>query len=121
MIRILVVSDVRFHRESVQRSLAAQEDFQVVDSAADEHVTLTVIAPSVRVVALGLSDTGRSVLPWAEAGVAGYVGQDCSLTEMVAVVRTIAEGGCPCTPDVSAALSTALPSCPTALCGLPLG
>jgi two-component system, NarL family, nitrate/nitrite response regulator NarL len=131
MIRILVVSDVRFHREGLQRMLAAEADLTVVGVAADEHQALGAIraggtelvlldlvlrdgrslvraihdiAPAVHVVALGLSDTGSSVLPWAEAGVAGYVGQNCSFAELVAVVRSIAQGGSPCAPDVSAAL-----------------
>lgn len=131
MIRLLVVSDVRFHREGLQRMLAAEADFTVVGAAADEHQALQAIrdggtdlvlldlvlrdgrplvgaihsiAPAVHVVALGLSDTGSSVLPWAEAGVAGYVGQNCSFAELATVVRSIAQGGSPCAPDVSAAL-----------------
>jgi len=131
MVGILVVTDVRFYREGLQQALDAEPDFEVVGTAATTATALDVvragnthialldlgvgdglpliraihqIAPAVRVVALGLAETGGAVLPWAEAGVLGYVSRDSSLARLIAVVRSITEGESPCAPQVSAAM-----------------
>lgn len=131
MVAILVVSDVRFYREGLQTALAAEPGFDVVGTAADAVQALDAvraggvdvvlldlgvrdgrpliraihqIAAEVRVVALGLAETGGAVLPWAEAGIAGYVGRDRTLAELISVVGSIAGGESPCPPRVSAAL-----------------
>lgn len=134
MVAILVISDVRFYREGLQTALAAEPGFDVVGTASDAAQALDLvrvggagwvdvvlldlgvrdgrpliraihqIAAEVRVVALGLAETGGAVLPWAEAGIAGYVGRDRTLAELISVVRSIAGGESPCPPRVSAAL-----------------
>jgi DNA-binding NarL/FixJ family response regulator len=49
-------------------------------------------APEVLVVVLGLKDGGQRDLAWVEAGVAGYVGPQASLDELVQAVEGITRG-----------------------------
>lgn len=131
MVGILVVSDVRFYCEGLNSALSAEPGFEVVGTAADPAAALAVVragpvevalvdldlttglplvraihqvAPAVRIVAIGLPETGPAVVPWAEAGVAGYVSKGSSLRQLIAVVDAISRGDSPCAPQVSAAL-----------------
>jgi two-component system, NarL family, nitrate/nitrite response regulator NarL len=131
MLRVLLVSDLRFYREGLQRALSQEPDLEVAGSAASADTALGLVmatgadlvlldlgvpggialvrairrgAPGVRVVALGIAETGSAIMPWAEAGIAGYVPRESSLTQLVSTVRSIVDGQSPCAPHVAAAL-----------------
>lgn len=71
--------------------------------ALDLHAEL----PGVRVVVMAIAEE-ISVLPWAEAGVSGYVTRGTDLRGLVKIVRSVARGEFPCSPKVAAALSRRL-------------
>lgn len=131
MLRLLLASDLRFYREGLQRALSQEAGIEVVGTASSVEQTLDLLAatgadlvlldlgvpggmelvrtihrsaPGVSVVALGLAETGSAIVPWAEAGIAGYVARDASLAGLVATIRSIVDGQPPCAPQVAAAL-----------------
>jgi DNA-binding NarL/FixJ family response regulator len=125
MVRVLVVSHLRFYREGVSDGLSATGRFDSVAASPDAAAAssppdvvvydvtdadglagvrgLAAHWPGVRVVALGV-EQGLEVVPWAEAGAQGFVGRDASMDALGRVVDAAAEGELLCTPGVAAAL-----------------
>jgi len=124
-IRVLLTADVRLHREGLAEILAYQEGLKVVEAAAsvDEaaaaacelHPDVAILdlghaegleatrvlasaAPDVRIIAMCVAETEAEVVSWAEAGAGGYVTPDASAQDLVAAVRAVAHGECPCSP-----------------------
>jgi DNA-binding NarL/FixJ family response regulator len=56
------------------------------------------------VIALGLAEAEQEVITWAEAGVAGYLGREASLAELVAAIERAARGEATCSARTSAIL-----------------
>ena len=131
MLQVLLVSDLRFYREGLQRALSQEPGLEVAGAASSADRALALVAatatdlvlldlgvpggmalvrairrgaPGVRVVALGVAETGTAIMPWAEAGVAGYVPRESSLAELVSTIQNIVDGQPPCAPQVAAAL-----------------
>ena len=125
MTSVLVVGDVRVHREGLALLLAndarlvvvgcvdvdaaassRQADVEVVLVTAHAHVDLGRIARASRaaVVALGVPEAEEDVVALAEAGVFGFVERDATLDEVVADVESAARGDPSCPPRVAAAL-----------------
>jgi DNA-binding NarL/FixJ family response regulator len=133
MIRVLLVDDHRLVRAGLTSLLAAAEDIDVVGEAADGADALEVAAsveadvvlmdlsmpvmdgvnatrkllaahPDLRIVILtSFSDQGR-VRDAMAAGAIGYVLKDCLPDEMLAAVRSAAQGHSPLDPRVASAL-----------------
>jgi DNA-binding NarL/FixJ family response regulator len=124
-VRLLVALEVAFYREGISRALGSSDLVEVVgvastawevagavDRGAPEVVLLDVglepgirVAkelcgrrPAPRVLPLTTDESDESVLAWAQAGVAGYVTADTSLTELVESVRRVALGEGVCSP-----------------------
>ena len=133
MIRVYLVASVRFYREGLEQVLAekASWDIEVVGSSPHWTDALTQLSdlrpdcvlldlqnsdgslavrqigrrvPGVRVVALGLQETEDSVLSLAEAGIAGYASLDCSLDDLLNVVRSVYRDELQCPPRIAASL-----------------
>lgn len=148
MIRVLIISDIRLYRDGLVHVLERDERIGVVGarSAHDADATLaasppdvalldmahptamsvmrdiTSRFPSVKVVALGVSQQDGDVIACAEAGVAGYVFRDASLEELRATIESAARGELRCSPAMAATLlrrvanlASAQPSAPTNL------
>ena len=123
-LRALIVSNVRFLRESLAEILARAPGLQVCGECATLAHALAAVAacrpeivlldvafpdgitaatrlstgyPGIRLVALAVTETEENVLAWAEAGIAGYVPNTASLDDLVRLIRQISRGeqACP--------------------------
>jgi two-component system, NarL family, nitrate/nitrite response regulator NarL len=120
-IRISIISNVRFLRESLAEVLPRegtlsisglfpnlqealflivdnQPDIVLLDEALPGGLTavgqIRGVAPQTRVVVIAVAETAEEVIAWAEAGAAGYV----------PLLVDIRRGGQPCPPSVVAGL-----------------
>ena len=73
-----------------------------IDDALD--AVRAVAGSETRLIALGVREVERDVVEAAEAGVAGYVGRNASLRELVEAVECTARGESPCPPTIAALL-----------------
>lgn len=133
MIRVLLVDDHRLVRAGLTSLLGAATDVEVVGQAADGAQAIEVAAkievdvvlmdlsmpvmdgivatrkllvdhPQLRVVILtSFSDQGR-VRDALAAGAIGYILKDCMPDELLAAVRSAAQGHAPLDPRVAGAL-----------------
>jgi DNA-binding NarL/FixJ family response regulator len=128
---VLIVSEVRFLRESLAETLPRFPGIRVCGQSAtlaDGLDTAEVLRPTIvlldvafpgsrdavakispaafgaHLVALAISETAENVLAWAEAGVDGYVPNTASLDELVSLLRQIHRGEQTCSPRVAGSL-----------------
>jgi DNA-binding NarL/FixJ family response regulator len=131
MIRVLIVSDIRLYREGLGEVLArdgrldvagmtstATEAISRLDELAPDAVLLDRDVPAAfdlirmianlksntKVVALGLTETRREVLAFAEAGVAAYVCREASVEDLVNSVHAAVHDELCCSRRIAAAL-----------------
>jgi two-component system, NarL family, nitrate/nitrite response regulator NarL len=129
--RLLVITDVRFYRESLAAVLGDLPEVARVATAgdgrggitdahrlgvdlvlldmtlADAAVTLrslTQAVPAVPVVALGVAETEADVLACVELGVCGYVPREASLEQLQRVIQHALRGEVICSPEVAGGL-----------------
>jgi two-component system nitrate/nitrite response regulator NarL len=115
----LVVSEVRFLRESLAKILthaagfhvcretgtlaqalaitqAQQPEIVLLDVAFPGGVEtakcLSAVLPEVSVVAFAIAETEENVLAWAEAGITGFVPNTASVDDFVSLIRQIRRG-----------------------------
>ncbi len=127
----LIVSEVRFLRESLTeilqrapglqvrghgatpaQALAAaatlQPDIVLLDVAfpggMQTAVQLCVAAPESSVIALAVAETEENVLAWAEAGIAGYVPNTASVDELASLIGEISRGEQTCSSRIAGSL-----------------
>lgn len=132
-IRILLVNEIRLMGSVIAAALEDEPDIQVVARVTSPEEALKVIqetevdvalvstrlpdggalrltsaisdlAPSTKVLALGLSEEKKRVLRYVEAGAAGYILKDDSLDEMIDTVRAVQEGRVFVSPEIAAAM-----------------
>ncbi|HLO15383.1 MAG TPA: response regulator transcription factor [Anaerolineales bacterium] len=65
---------------------------------------ITKLAPSTKVLALGLTEEKKRVLRYVEAGATGYVLKDDSLEDLIETVRAAQDGKVFVSPQIAAAL-----------------
>jgi two-component system, NarL family, nitrate/nitrite response regulator NarL len=63
---------------------------------------LAAASPELRLIALGLDEAERDILAWAHAGVAGYIGREACLEELLSAIEAIAEDEAPTTSPTGA-------------------
>jgi len=128
--RILIVSDVLLYREGLHASLAGQAPLHVigvfggseaitqVQALAPDVVLLDAsllgslalardmrrLAPSVRIVGFGVNVGETGVLACAEAGLAGFVGKDGTVEELITAIDQAMRGELLCSPYIVARL-----------------
>jgi two-component system, NarL family, nitrate/nitrite response regulator NarL len=115
----LIVSEVRFLRESLAEILAQASGIEVrgqsatlADALAAAEALrpaivlldaafpggmgavarLSAVALRANVVVLAIAETEENVLAWAEAGIAGYVPNTASVSELVSLIGQISRG-----------------------------
>ena len=130
MTRVFVVARVRLYREGLA-DLLARAGFEIVGTGVEagscgtdllatrpDLVLLDVIGaddvaairrvvnvmPHAAIVAFGLSGSSSDVLACAEAGARGYVTDNESADELVAVLNGVARDEVRCSPRIAAAL-----------------
>jgi DNA-binding NarL/FixJ family response regulator len=128
---VLIVTDVRLYRESLERVLGDESRVKVVGAISNQDEVLSAIgackanivlidlamqeslqlighidasAPSVKIVALGVAEVDSEIIACAEAGVSGYITREGSLGELVQCVEAAARGEPFCSPKVAASL-----------------
>lgn len=128
---LIIASEVRFLRESLGEVLGRVESLSIVGYGADlgQVMSLTrdlrpdmvLLDAAMRdgpmavrrlhaaragllVVAFAVSESVDAVLEWAEAGVAGYIPNTASMTDLHALVAEISAGRQTCSPLVAAGL-----------------
>ena len=130
MIDVVIVSEIRVHREGLARLLEDEPGVAVVGQAAAAREAVALVAErrprivlldavgetrsiaralrdassETNVVVVGLASTDEDVVAWAEAGVIGYVDRDASRTELVETVHSVARGEAPISPRLAATL-----------------
>jgi two-component system, NarL family, nitrate/nitrite response regulator NarL len=127
----LVVSAVRFLRESLVEILGRTsemrrcEEAATLDSALEfaRSTPLAVIlldgafpggirsamriraaAPDAKLIVLWISETEADVLAWAEAGIAGYVPNTASVDGLMTLIEEITRGGQICPSHIAGSL-----------------
>lgn len=130
-LRLFVIASIRLYREGLAEVLCKLADVAEVGTAEDGQDGIARIRefdpcivlldmstpnsaetarallralPTVRTIALGVPETEAHVLECAEAGVAGYVPREGSLSDLVAAVRSVARGEVVCSPHIAASL-----------------
>jgi two-component system nitrate/nitrite response regulator NarL len=129
-IRLFILAEVRLYREGLELILGREDTFRVVGGApslgpamplirrsrpdivlldlASEGLTvartLRLELPETKLVALAIREVDDEVIAWAEAGMAGYVSRQASLTDLSATIRRAAVGELVCPPQITANL-----------------
>lgn len=125
---VLLVSPIRFHRDGLSEFLGRQPDLCLLAAVAELPAVLGELAtadivlvdattgsvdalraitahcPEARPVVLGIDESEMEVLAFAEAGIAGYVARESSLSELADVVRAVGRGEFCCPPRITAGL-----------------
>ena len=107
---INVVACVTTYEEALQVIREREVDVALVSTRLPDHGGLRLtnaisdIAPSTKVLALGLTEEKKRVLRYVEAGAAGYVLKDDSLEDMIEIVRATQEGKVFVSPQIAAAM-----------------
>jgi DNA-binding NarL/FixJ family response regulator len=60
--------------------------------------------PALRLIALGVAETGEDLVACARAGASGYVSRDSGPEELIAAIESVARGELLCSPQVAARL-----------------
>ncbi len=132
-IHLLLVNESRLIGNMISAALEDEPDLRVVASvtSADEALravqeqtidvalvstrlpeqgalkltgAITQLAPSTKVLALGLTEEKRHVLRYVEAGATGYILRDHSLEDLVQIVRAAQDGKVFVSPQIAAAM-----------------
>src|ERR671922_135049 len=126
VIRVLLVADVRLHRDGVSALLREDGrvrvaataspsdrvprggglDVVVLDAATENRVELARrwAVDSRPVVAIGIPEEEKDLIALAEAGVLGFVEREATVDELVASVESAARGEASCPPRVATTL-----------------
>jgi two-component system nitrate/nitrite response regulator NarL len=66
--------------------------------------TILDASPESRVIALGMGESESEIIAFAEAGIAGYVAREGSISDLVATIDSIVRGELLCPPRVAGTL-----------------
>ena len=128
-IRVVTIARVRLYREGLERAIGEAATLRLVGTAPDVGTALPGIralapnvivldiaagtgavgelrraAPFAAVVALAIAEDEEDVIPFAEAGVAGYVSRDACVQDLIDVVVGVSRGETVCSPRVAGLL-----------------
>ena len=94
--------------EGLSAIRALQPDVVLLDRLFDDGVSVVCKilerAARVRVIALAVSELETDILPYAQAGVSGYVMHDDSLEELARKIQAAVRGEVLCSPQTSGML-----------------
>jgi len=128
--RVFVVSDICLFREGIVSGLSRARTVEVVGATEAANAPAAVAAlcpdvalldaglagglalprllkrlvPGIRTVAMAIPDDDASILAWAEAGSAGYVGREGSTADLIAAIHLSVSGELACPPRLAALL-----------------
>ena len=107
---IAVVGSSALSEGSVPNILAADPDVLVIDSFATNHVHLEFVrevqrrVSEIKLLVIGMDIDPQNFLQVIREGAMGYLARDASALEVVAAVRTVANGGAVCSAELCAFL-----------------
>jgi len=107
---IEVVGCSPLSRNSLREILSAAPDILIVDSPTTSVPLAELVREvqenlaTVRLVLIGMDADGQHFLQAVREGAMGYLLKDASALEVVAAVRTVANGGAACSPELCAFL-----------------
>ncbi len=131
MIGTYIITEVRSYRDALEEALRRSGRVEVVGSAAHPLEAASAIealhpdvvlldlpgamgprwvgeirslVPDASVIALGLGEAEHEIIAWAEAGVAGYLGREASLDELLSAIEDAGRGDAACSPHAAAIL-----------------
>lgn len=137
MYTVVIASRTRLYRDGLAALLTARGEFEVCGTAASAEEAIHAVAEfgaacvildsalplaleatrsilrfgkDVVVLALGLPETDSDILAFAEAGIAGYLGQDGTVDDLVAAIGSAMRGELHCSPQVAGQLLRRLAS-----------
>ncbi len=96
--------------DSLDQVLATAPDVLIVDSLTTNLALAELVRgvrqglPDVKLVLIGMDAEGQHFLQGIREGAMGYLVKDASALEVVAAVRTVANGGAVCSPELCAFL-----------------
>jgi DNA-binding NarL/FixJ family response regulator len=103
-----VVGESGYTRSIGEKIAASQCNVLLLDSettlATDLIIELNEIAPGTETVMFGMDEDPDSFLWAVRCGARGYVLKDASSAEIIAAVRTVAQGGAICPPKLCRSL-----------------
>jgi DNA-binding NarL/FixJ family response regulator len=132
-IHLLVVNESRLIGNVIRAALEDEPDIQVVANVINAEEALKIVrentidvalistrlpdpgalqltsaitrlAPSTKVLALGLTEEKKHVLRYVEAGATGYILKDHSLEDLIETVRGVQDGKVFVSPQIAAAM-----------------
>jgi DNA-binding NarL/FixJ family response regulator len=135
--RLLLVNETRLMGNIMAAALADEPDIIVIAGVSEpaealqvlqqQHIDVVLIstrlpddgairliseinelAPSTKVLALGMTEDRQRVLRYVEAGAAGYVLRDDSLDDLIQTVRAARAGKAFVSPEIAAAMARRL-------------
>jgi DNA-binding NarL/FixJ family response regulator len=128
---VFIVADVRIYRDGLAESLSTQPQLTVLGtsaSRADARERVRQLRPDVvlidvatreslelisdlraglvdaKILALAVEESAPDIIQCAEAGAAGYVSAEASMTELVKAIGRITDGELICPPQIAAKL-----------------
>jgi NarL family two-component system response regulator LiaR len=105
-----VVGSCPVSSDSLDEILGADPDVLIVDSLTTNAALTELVRavrealPDLKLVLIGMDSEGQNFLHAIREGAMGYVVKDASALEVVAAVRTVANGGAVCSPELCAFL-----------------
>jgi two-component system, NarL family, nitrate/nitrite response regulator NarL len=103
-----VTGAARGLQQAVERLREQRPDIALVDVAGAADIDSVRLirkeVPAVQVVALAVPEVEDLIIGCAEAGIAGYVTRDGSLTDLRAAIRSVSRGETLCSPRIAASL-----------------
>lgn len=134
--RLILVGEYNLFRECLASMLADFERFAVVGQAStlgevaggeelaaelvlvdvggsaeemlEEIKSFTADAPDAKLVALGLEESERAILPFIEAGASAYVLKEASVSELAQVLDRVLRGEAVCSPQIASKMFSRL-------------
>jgi DNA-binding NarL/FixJ family response regulator len=131
MTRVLIIARIRLYGEGLAECLTRRSTFSVVGIASDLSEALSLLEdnqpnvvlydlsiqeglegiktlsnqhPSIRIVALSVSEIDSEIIACAEAGISGYVPLDATLTHLETAIIGAARGELFCAPHIACEL-----------------
>jgi two-component system nitrate/nitrite response regulator NarL len=102
-----IVGEAAIARDLIDEVDHLRPDIALVDTSTAEPAAIWGITaePSrPKVLAVGLGETADEFIPWAEAGISGYVPRGAPLEDLISSVEGVAAGEARLSPEIGAIL-----------------
>jgi DNA-binding NarL/FixJ family response regulator len=105
---IAVIGDYAVLADALQQTSAPRANVFLLDATFAGGISgvarIRAAVPGVHVIVFAVVETRENVIAWAEAGIAGYVPNTAGLHDMTSLLHGIIKGKQACTEEVAAGL-----------------